>query len=78
MATIRRSIRAEADLDEILEALHLRNPTAAHRLAVNFDSECRALAKFPEMGRRRDDLASGLRSVLVQPYILSLLSPPGR
>ncbi len=70
MAEIRRSPRAEADLESILEYLERTNSSAAQRCAMDFREKTEALARFPEMGRLRPEIASDLRSTLVWPYVL--------
>jgi plasmid stabilization system protein ParE len=67
MAEVRRSPRAEADLDEILEYLDRTNTAAAERYAAAFEQKAMALSRFPEMGRRRVEPGSDIRSTLVSP-----------
>jgi toxin ParE1/3/4 len=61
---------AETDLAEILDYLDQRNPAAAERLAAALDQRCELLSQFPNMGRARDELASGLRSIAVDRYVI--------
>lgn len=70
MAVVRSSPLAEADLDSILDQLDRTNPEAARRYAVAFREKSEALARFPEMGRLRPEIALDLRSTLVNPYVL--------
>jgi plasmid stabilization system protein ParE len=70
MAEIRRSPRAEADLEAILEGLQRTNPAAADRYATEFHDKGQALARFPEMGHLRPEIAPNVRSTLVLPYVI--------
>jgi toxin ParE1/3/4 len=70
MPRILRTERAEIDLIEILVFLRPRNPKMADRFESEFEEKCHLLAEFPLMGRDRSDLAPGLRSSLVKPYVL--------
>lgn len=70
MAEVRHTPRAEADLEEILYRLHRDHPHADERLADAFVDKTRTLARFPEIGRLRPELAPGVRSTLVQPYVI--------
>ena len=62
MARVVRTEQAEADLEEILEYRDEHSPDAADRFARIFKEKTEALARMPEMGRGRDELAPGLRS----------------
>jgi toxin ParE1/3/4 len=62
--------QAEADLADILEYLEERSPAAAERLATAIDQRGQLLAEFPKMGRVREELAPGLRSVAIEQYLL--------
>jgi toxin ParE1/3/4 len=74
---VRRVTRADAadrDLDEILEYLTERSPPAAERLVADLDSRSRLLATQPRAGRPRNDLAPGLRSIVVGRYVVFFVS----
>jgi toxin ParE1/3/4 len=58
------------DLETILEDLQQKNPSAAERYANAFYDKGRVLAQFPEIGRSRPEIAPGLRSTLVHPYVI--------
>ena len=64
------SREAKADLREIRDHIAASNVDAAKKLvqqiAVTFDS----LGDMPMVGRKRDDLAYGLRSLAVGKYIV--------
>jgi len=70
MRPVVRTDQAEADLAGILDYLDERNPFAAERLAAEIDERCTLLAEFPEVGRTREEISPGLRSILVQRYVL--------
>ena len=67
MAIVRRSPRAEADLAAILDDLDQKDPAVADRDAAELEHKARALAQFPELGRRRPEIARDLRSTHVHP-----------
>jgi toxin ParE1/3/4 len=62
--------QAEADLEELWEYLAERNEEAADRILNSILEKARLHAQFPRMGRPRDDLAPGLRSFVVAPYVV--------
>jgi toxin ParE1/3/4 len=70
MRRVVRTAAAERDLEEILEWLHDHSPSVAQRLPGALDTRCRLLATQPMMGRFRDDLRPGLRSVVVEYYVV--------
>jgi toxin ParE1/3/4 len=70
MAGVQRSPQAEADLESILGDLNLKDPAVADRYAAAFDEKGQALARFPEIGRRRPEIAANVLSTLVPPYVL--------
>jgi toxin ParE1/3/4 len=61
---------AQADLDEAWDFLAKTNPKAADRLIDRFVKAARVHAEYPEAGRSREDLAPGLRSFVVAPYVV--------
>ena len=70
MLPVVRTERAKIDLEEIFAYLEERSPTAADRLAALVDERCALLAQFPRIGRAREELAAGLRSVVLESYVL--------
>src|SRR5437870_2491556 len=70
MLSVVRTDQAETDLAEILDYLEERSPQAAERLATAIDDRCSLLGQLPQMGRTREDLGPGLRSVVVERYVL--------
>jgi toxin ParE1/3/4 len=63
---------SEAELDRVEIALHIArdNPVAAGHLVETIDEKCRLLARMPELGRKRPDLAPKLRSFPVGNYVI--------
>ena len=70
MLPVIRAPSAEADLTEILDYLNERSPPAARRFATALTERCRLLGTSPKMGRARDEIAPGVRSVVVEKYIV--------
>jgi toxin ParE1/3/4 len=70
MLSVVRTDQAETDLAEILDYLEERSPQAAERLATAIDDRCGLLSQLPLLGRTREELGSGLRSVVVEQYVL--------
>jgi toxin ParE1/3/4 len=68
MLPVERTSQAIADWKEALDYLEERNPQAAQRLAEEMKQRCEQLGKLPGLGRARDDLKPGLRSIVVQRY----------
>lgn len=61
---------ARSDLIEIWEYIALENERAASRVRREIIARFDKLLRFPEMGRRRDELKKGLRSFPVKKYIV--------
>lgn len=72
MSRYRLSERAKADLDGIWDYVGITNdnPDAAFRQLEEIYEMLSALAATPRIGRRRDDLRSGLRAFPVGPYVI--------
>jgi len=70
MAEVRRSSQAERDLETILEDLQQNAPAVAERYATAFHEKAQVLARFPEPGRSRPEIAPAIRSTLVYPYVI--------
>lgn len=64
------STDARADLTDIWFYIAERNPLNADRFARYPQRKCQKLADAPEMGRKRDELAPGLRSFVVKNYVI--------
>jgi len=78
LTRVLRSRLAENDLFDVWSYIARDNPDAADRFLDLIDEKLALLAEFPEMGRRRDDLAPRLRSFPVGRYVIFYrLSEPG-
>ena len=64
------SPRARRDFIEILDHFGAIDPDAALDFVTRLQLMCDQLAEMPKMGRKRDDLAKGLRSFPVEKYII--------
>jgi toxin ParE1/3/4 len=64
------TIPARQDIKEITRYIAGFNRTAARKLKDRIQQQCKQLAEFPNMGRNRDDLLSGLRSFPVEDYLI--------
>ena len=70
MAVAHRSSLAEIDLIEIWSYIAKDDPFAADRQLDRIDAACKMLAKNPQGGPRREDLALGLRFYPVGDYLV--------
>lgn len=61
---------AESDLDEIWWYIAQDSPLHADRFLDHIQERCLALADFPHMGTRRDELKKGLRGYAVGNYLV--------
>ena len=61
---------AREDLLSIGEFVAQRNHEAAFRLMERFREKFNLLAKFPHLGRERDDILLGLRCLIVNEYLI--------
>jgi len=61
---------AIADLDEIWLYIARDNVDAAERLIARIEGTAEKLARFPGLGKRRDELQQGVRSFGVGKYII--------
>jgi toxin ParE1/3/4 len=69
--------RAKADLVEIWEFIAEDNDAHADAFIDVIDQKFQVLAQQPGIGRRRDELADGLRSFPVGRYVIFYLTVPG-
>ena len=67
---LRRTAQAEADLIDIWLYIAQDNPAAADRLLDLLDEKSRALARNPQMGMAREDIAAGVRHFPVGRYLI--------
>jgi toxin ParE1/3/4 len=70
MARVQRTEQAEQDLEETLDYLEDHSPASAARFATLFKEKTEALARMPEMGRSREELAPSLRSFTAGNYLI--------
>jgi toxin ParE1/3/4 len=70
MSVVLRTSRAHLDLVEIAFHIAEQNLVAADRWLETIDEKCQRLARMPELGRKRPDLAPELRSFPVGNYII--------
>jgi toxin ParE1/3/4 len=66
------TIPASRDIEEIIDQIADRQDfDAAERILKKINQKCINLADFPNMGRRRDELAPALRSFPMEQYLIS-------
>ena len=70
MVEIFHSSRARQDLKEIWHYIAVENRQAATRLLLRIEERVNALAEFPLMGSPRDDIAPGVRALVVGKYLV--------
>ncbi|HAM52160.1 MAG TPA: type II toxin-antitoxin system RelE/ParE family toxin [Nitrospiraceae bacterium] len=73
MVQVVKRPQAETDLDDIWWYIAQDNPDAADRFIDEIAKRCQAIAQFPNMGTRRDDLMPSLRSFAVGNYLIFYL-----
>ncbi|MBC6420394.1 MAG: type II toxin-antitoxin system RelE/ParE family toxin [Hormoscilla sp. SP12CHS1] len=64
------TVLAREDINKINDYIAEKNPEAADRFVDRIYEKCQLLAKFPGLGRKRDDLAPELRSFPVEDYLI--------
>jgi toxin ParE1/3/4 len=70
MRTVSRTPLAAQDVREIVDYLLEYSEPAAERFTAELETACRLLTSQPRMGRDRDDLVLGVRSVVVGKYLV--------
>ena len=70
MRTLSRTPLAAQDVREIVDYLLEHSEPAAERFTAEIETACRLLTSQPRMGRDREDLALGVRSVVVGNYLV--------
>jgi toxin ParE1/3/4 len=70
MRPVRRADEAQTDISDALDYLAERSTAAAVRLSDQLEAKCRLLSTNPFVGRAREEIAAGLRSVVVGSYVL--------
>ena len=76
MARIVRRPLAAADVDEIWDYIAEDSPEQADAWVDRLDAKLRVLATQPTMGRAREELAPGLRSLPFGHYVIFYLPLP--
>lgn len=76
MPVIVQNPRAKADIAEIWDYIADDNASRADALIDTIDQKFQTLAKQPNMGRQREELAAGLRSFPVHRYMIFYLVIP--
>lgn len=65
------TVPASRDIESIIDFIAGNSGfDAAERFLNKINEKCRTLANFPNMGRRRDELAPSLRSFPVDDYLI--------
>jgi len=64
------SDQADADLLHVYRYLGERNPAAAESFIRDIDRKFENLSRFPFIGRERESLAPGLRSLAAWPHVI--------
>ena len=70
MARVLQTPLSELDLLEIWVYIGEDSLSAADRWLDEIHARCEMLAEHPELGRRRDEIAPGLRSFPVDSYLI--------
>jgi len=70
MAKVYRRHRAADDLLEIWLTLSSDGVRRADAYLDKIEQQLKRCAEHPRMGRSRDELAAGLRSLIVYPYVV--------
>ena len=70
MRLVWRTSQAHLDLVEAALRIAEETPTAADHWLDSLDEKCRLLARMPELGRKRPDLAPDLRGFPIGNYII--------
>ncbi len=70
MPTLKFSLRAEAELDQIIDYIAADKPVAAQTWGKRIKEKCELLAGMPTAATARPDLGPGVRSSSVGRYII--------
>ncbi len=77
MPQANRSTDAHLDVLELWLHIARHDVRAADRLVEEIEAKCDLLVQMPELGRRRDELLPGLRSLAVRGYVVIYRPEPG-
>ncbi len=64
------TLDAQQDLDDLWESRFVRGQTVADAVLDEMLERIQDLAEFPEMGRQRDELRPGLRSIRQTSHVI--------
>lgn len=70
MSRLKFAKQARKDLQEIHDYIAEDNEVAAERVIKLLETRCKALIDMPNVGRKREELALGLRSVTEGNYVI--------
>lgn len=70
MSQLKFAALARQDLQKIHDFIADDNEDAAARVVDSLETRCLALADMPNVGRRREDIAPGLRGVVEGNYLI--------
>lgn len=76
MSAAEYSPKAVDDLKRIFDFIAADRPKAATKIIKRVLDAGDTLAKFPELGLRRDELAQGLRAFVVGSHVIYYLQQP--
>jgi len=78
MGFILVSAQAEQDLESINDSINAyANPQSANNFLDKIADKFELLAQFPNLGRKRDELLTGLRSFPVEDYLIFYFAVDG-
>ena len=71
----RFTVPASRDIENIIDFIAVNSSfNAAEQFLDKINQKCRYLANFPNLGRRRDELAPMLRSFPVDDYLILMIT----
>lgn len=70
MAILKRTRQAEDDLLDIWEFIAKDDPSAANNIVHKLDARSHELLKHPKMGIARNDVAKGMRHLVISSYLI--------
>ena len=70
MAVLKRTRQAEIDLLDIWDFIARDNITAADKIVRRLDARSHELLDNPKMGIARDDVAKGMRHLVMSSYLI--------
>ena len=61
---------ALSDLEEIWLYIGIDNPSAVDDLVERIYTDCETLQQYPDLGRKRDEVLPGMRSLAIEKYVV--------